>query len=115
VRYHPPFLQVFKNPSPYVELGTIVKLAQYTDIPITIYVKRGRESMIDIMNLPRNIFIKPVDRLHSKVVIIDDHIFYIGSLNFLSLTGSQEIVYRAQSYRNRELYKVKEKYPPVRS
>ena len=101
--------------SPYVEHSTVMKLVQYTKVPVTIYIKRGQEGRINFMKLPKNIFIKPVDRLHSKAVMIDGHIFYIGSLNFLSPTGSQEIVYRIQSYRNRELYKLKERYPPIRS
>ena len=100
--------------SPYVEHSMIMRLAQDTDIPVTIYVRRGQEYRIDLMKLPKNVFIKPVDRLHSKAVIIDDHIFYISSLNFLSPAGPQAIVYRTQSYRNKKLYKLKERYPPIR-
>jgi len=97
--------------SPFVEYNVLLDLLGGAKVPVTVYVRRGMERRIDFSKLPRNVHIEIVKKLHAKNVIIDDCILYTGSLNFLSLTGSEESVCRFEGHYE-ILRKIKNKYPP---
>jgi phosphatidylserine/phosphatidylglycerophosphate/cardiolipin synthase-like enzyme len=97
--------------SPFVKHDVLLDIVSHAKAPVTIYIRRGEEKKINFEELPKNVHIEVRERMHSKVVLIDDNITYIGSLNFLSPTGSLETVCRIQGW-SRGIEKIKKTFPP---
>jgi hypothetical protein len=97
--------------SAFVEHNVLLDLLGDVRVPVTVYIKKGKEGKIDVSKLPESIRIEPVERLHGKAVVIDDRILYMGSLNFLLPTGSLETVCRIEG-KSKMLDRIKEAFPP---
>ena len=97
--------------SAFVEHNVLLDLLGDVRVPVTVYIKKGKEGKIDISKLPESIRIEPVERLHGKAVVIDDRILYMGSLNFLLPTGSLETVCRIEG-ESKMLDRIKKAFPP---
>jgi prefoldin subunit 5 len=97
--------------SPFVKHDVLLDIVSHAKAPVTIYTRRGEEKKINFEELPKNVHIEVRGKIHSKVALIDDNITYIGSLNFLSPTGSLETVCRIQGW-SRGIAKIKKTFPP---
>ncbi|MEM2149262.1 MAG: phospholipase D-like domain-containing protein, partial [Nitrososphaerota archaeon] len=105
--------------SPYVKWDVLRKFAEESNVPITVYT-RGKtlKELLSLLSNEKEVSSKVLvincgERIHLKAVIIDDHILYDGSMNFLSPTGSLELVSRCDSYRNQKLHKLKNTFRPA--
>jgi phosphatidylserine/phosphatidylglycerophosphate/cardiolipin synthase-like enzyme len=97
--------------SPFVKHDVLLDIVSHAKAPVTIYTRRGEEKKINFEELPKNVHIEVRGKIHSEVALIDDNVTYIGSLNFLSPTGSLGTVCRIQGW-SRGIAKIKKTFPP---
>lgn len=103
--------------SPYINEDILRRIARDANVPITVYTRektlRGLSQQLLNEISSKVIIMSYSRRIHLKAIIIDDHILYDGSMNFLSPTGSLELVTRYDSYKNPKLWRLKTIFQPL--